>query len=260
MNCKDISKIMPELAAGEIYGEFRKKADNHLACCKMCADKFAEYADAMNALASPHEMAAVPRDLVMPSLPAARKSWVYVLPVAAVLIILVTFLTIPYIRRVPEPIVVAHHDSGNPVSNNYKPEQNAADKPVANVAVNQDKPVKKITIAADKQSKTIKIRKKIIPVTPDYANETVNQNSYADAVVEPADDDIIASEKQTKNPGFVIVSRRDEQPPQIEITSVDYSTGSVTSYSSTIDNDGNEQSVLITSSPATDEDIVGDSH
>jgi hypothetical protein len=60
MNCKKLTRIMPELASGELEGKIAEEAREHAKTCQICADELAKYERALSILAQPHEMVDLP--------------------------------------------------------------------------------------------------------------------------------------------------------------------------------------------------------
>lgn len=73
MKCNDLSKILPELAAGELKEPAAEEAREHIKTCQKCVAEYAGYLKAMSALARHHEMISVPSALDNLALPELRR-------------------------------------------------------------------------------------------------------------------------------------------------------------------------------------------
>lgn len=69
MNCRELAKIMPELAAGELDSWLADDALKHLAECKACSTKYQKYKADAEALWGPWEHLTVPDELAVLQLP-----------------------------------------------------------------------------------------------------------------------------------------------------------------------------------------------
>lgn len=60
MNCKGMSKIMPEFAAGELPEAMAQEAEEHVKVCKTCCSNLERYRSVLDALGEPREILDVP--------------------------------------------------------------------------------------------------------------------------------------------------------------------------------------------------------
>ncbi|MHB1457648.1 MAG: anti-sigma factor family protein [Armatimonadota bacterium] len=249
MDCKSVRKLLPELASGEICGKPAQDAEEHMSACRPCADEFASYKEAMNALAGPHAVFDAPSRLTMSDLSKARRSgWVYVLPAAAVIIIIGLILMLPSVRHAPDTRVAIRPDASasvdvgttkvvKPIVSDSRPHEMVHRKAVS-MAVHKSPALRRNPISKTERRMIADLEREAA-----ISSEIRSANADTDAYFEGHGND------PPNKSGFVIVSRSEYRPESsIEIRSIDHSTGTITSYSARTDSDGNEQSILITSS------------
>ena len=218
MKCRDVARILPELAASELGGDVADKALEHIHACQSCATEWAKYKKALGDLSQPREMADVPAALSALRLPKASglqpRPVIAVIGVAMVLA-LVVLVAWPHKQPVQGPPVARDAQrmeraarSTPPVVREPSKPSEAAEKSGPSVAYEPGR-------AAKPLKHLVRILEKGIPTRPVVSSPTREAPVEELAAVQTADAQII------------VVASWVEPPSIIEIESVDYATGKV---------------------------------
>ena len=215
MKCRDVARVLPELAANELAGEVADKALAHIRACRSCAAEHAKYEKALGDLSQPRGMADVPEALSTLRLPEASGFRLRPVIVGAGLMALACIMLLLWVREQPTqgPPIAGdvrriEHPVPPVVREPSKPSE-AAEKPGPSVAFEPRR-------TAKPRKRFVRILEKGIPTRPVVSSPTREAPVEEPDAVQTADAQII-----------VVASWVEPQPSSIEIESVDHATGIV---------------------------------
>lgn len=232
MNCRRITKILPELVSGELDERIAQMAEDHISGCASCAAERAEYDVALGALARANSMAEVPPALDVLRIPEerpVRRSWLqpaFATLAAAAVLALVFLMPQPFRRT---PVTPANP----PRIAQVKPDQ-------AKVAPNH----------ADIVQPGVKVAKSERRRLP--AKSGVSQPAPAPELLYA---DTVAETKPLESSAIVVAyDFGGDTPPSsaMEIESTDPETGSVSVCNYSRDSEGRERVIEMTSNVRAD--------
>lgn len=245
MNCRRITKILPELVSGELDERVARMAEDHISGCASCAAERAEYDVALGALVRANSMAEVPPALDVLRIPeerAVRRAWLqpaFATLAAAAILALVFLMPQPFRRAPVTP-------TNPPKIAQVQPEQ-----PKTNVK--QPTPEKKglvvMNIPKPPSGPRHGTRAGIRPPTPP------EERWYADAVVGRAAKSESPETGPPESSAIVVAYDFGGDTPAssaMEIESTDPETGSVSVCNYSRDSEGRERVIEMTSNVRAD--------
>jgi len=220
MKCRDVAKVLPDLAANELSEEQAREALAHIRACRSCAAEWAKYTKALGDLSQPRGMADVPEALSALRLPEAsgfRLRPVIAAVGLAMVLALVVLLPGLHHRAVQEQPIARDTQrverSMPPVVREPSKPSEAAEKSGRSAASEPGRP-------ARPRKHFVRIQEKGIPTRPIVTSPT------PEAPVEEPD------AMQMADAQIIVVASWIEPPSVIEIESVDYATGVVRVFKS----------------------------